>query len=251
LRAMPKRVLMFLKILFIFFPAFVAFASPEVDPANRPAREVLIHEGFASLESWRTFQFPGIERQTMYIANSEERFLKTESSASASALIHKKEFNVYKYPRIRWRWKIHNVYRSGDPGKKSGDDYPIRVYIMFKYDASRAGPLDRVKHGLAALRYGENPPFSALNYVWASKNGQETISTSPYTDMVKIIALKKGADGAGVWHEEEVDVLRDYRRAFGTEPPAMAAIAVMNDSDNTKESSVSYVGAIEVFRYAW
>jgi hypothetical protein len=246
---MPVRVLMLLKILFILFPALVVFSAPGY-PGSRPAREVLIREDFINLDKWRSFKFPGIERQTTYTANPRERCLKSESRASASALIHTREFNVYEYPRIRWKWKIENVYRSGDPGKKSGDDYPIRVYIMFKYDPSRAGPVDRVRHGIATLRYGENPPFCALNYVWASKAGQETISTSPYTGIVRIIALKKGADQAGTWNEEEVDVLSDYRKAFGTEPPAMAAIAVMNDSDNTRESAVSYVGPIEVFRYA-
>ena len=247
---MPVRFLIFLNIFFVFFPAFIVSASSEGDPAARPVRQVLIREDFAGLDNWRTFHFPGVEPETSYTANPEEHCVKAQSRASVSALIHKKEFNVYDYSRVRWRWKVDNVYRSGDPGKKSGDDYPIRVYIMFKYDSSLAGPLDRLKYGLAALRYGENPPFSALSYVWASKVAQETVSTSPYTNSVKIIALRKGADRAGVWQEEEVDVLRDYREAFGTEPPATAAIAVMNDSDDTKESAVSYVGSIEVFRYA-
>ena len=33
----------------------------------------------------------------------------------------------------------------------------------------------------------------------------------------------------------------DYRRAFGEEPPRVARIAIMNDSDNTGESAVSRI----------
>lgn len=45
---------------------------------------------------------------------------------------------------------------------------------------------------------------------------------------------------------EEVDVLSDYRRAFGTDPPGQAGLAVMNDSDDTGESSVSWLDDLEV-----
>jgi hypothetical protein len=37
-------------------------------------------------------------------------------------------------------------------------------------------------------------------------------------------------------------------KAFGIKPPARARIAVMNDSDNTGESSISSMEHIEVFR---
>ena len=47
---------------------------------------------------------------------------------------------------------------------------------------------------------------------------------------------------------EEADVIEDYKKAFGVSPPAVASIAIMNDSDNTGESSVSYIDFIEVFK---
>jgi hypothetical protein len=47
--------------------------------------------------------------------------------------------------------------------------------------------------------------------------------------------------------DEEIDILTDYQRAFGTKPPARARIAIMNDSDNTGESSVSWMDHIEVY----
>ena len=47
---------------------------------------------------------------------------------------------------------------------------------------------------------------------------------------------------------EEANIVEDYMAAFGKKPPRRATIGIMNDSDNTKESSVSYAGFIEVYR---
>ena len=51
-----------------------------------------------------------------------------------------------------------------------------------------------------------------------------------------------------MWQDEEINILQDYRSAFGKEPPSIASIAIMNDSDNTGQQSVSYIDFIEVFR---
>jgi len=62
------------------------------------------------------------------------------------------------------------------------------------------------------------------------------------------VALEKGGKKCGAWQEEEVNIVKDYREAFGVDPPSIAGIVIMNDSDDTKERSVSYVKFIEVFR---
>ena len=50
----------------------------------------------------------------------------------------------------------------------------------------------------------------------------------------------------GQWTEEETNMLEDYRKAFGQEPPHRARLAVMNDSDNTGEAALSYIDYIRV-----
>jgi hypothetical protein len=47
---------------------------------------------------------------------------------------------------------------------------------------------------------------------------------------------------------ESVNIIEDYVKAFGVKPPEKAGIAIMNDSDNTGEQSVSYLDYIEVYR---
>ncbi len=213
-------------------------------------RTVLFREEFASLDHWKPFTFPKIKQHTIYsIERSGDRhYLKAESSASASAIVYKDAFNVYEYPRAAWRWKVMNVYAKGDARTKTGDDYPLRVYVMFEYAPDKAGVLEKMKYGLAKKLYGEYPPHSSLSYVWANKEEAGTVATSPFTDRTRMIFLEKGAKNTGTWRDEEVNVVEDYQKAFGTMPPSRARIAIMNDSDNTGESSVSYLEHIEVFR---
>jgi hypothetical protein len=212
-------------------------------------RGLLFCEDFATLDNWRPLLFSKSKPPTRYSIESagNDHYLRADSHASASAMVWKNEFDVYHYHRAKWRWKISNVYKKGDSGDKSGDDYPIRVYILFKYDPEKASIVDRVTYSFAKTVYGEYPPHSTLAYVWANKENVAPLFKSPYTDKVRMIPLERGDAHAGQWREAEVDFLADYRRAFGADPPSAVSIAIMNDSDNTGEQSVSYVTHIEVF----
>jgi len=211
---------------------------------------VLFREDFNDLENWKPLYFPKIKQHSTYtiVKDGPDSFLKAESNASASGIIFKKEFKVYEYPKVRWRWKVSNVYAKGDEKSKAGDDYPIRIYIIFKYDPEAASFGQRLKYGIAKTIYGEYPPHSSLNYIWANKKHAERIITNAYVDEAKMVLLEAGGEKAGRWIEEEIDILEDYQKAFGTKPPAIASIAIMNDSDNTGERSESFVDYIGIFR---
>jgi len=61
-----------------------------------------------------------------------------------------------------------------------------------------------------------------------------------------MILIEKGAINLNRWLEEEVNIVEDYELAFNQKPPKMARLALMNDSDNTGESAVSYIDWIEL-----
>jgi hypothetical protein len=180
------------------------------------------------------------------VTEGSESYLRTESNASASGLVLEKEFNVYEYPKMRWRWKVENVYHKGDAHTKSGDDYPMRILIIFKYGRDEPGMVEYFGHSIFRQISEEHPPHSGLNYAWANKEHPEYIITSPYTDRIKMILIEKGTVNTGRWIEEEVDILKDYEQAFNQEPPKFAELAIMNDSDNTGESSVSGIDWIKI-----
>ena len=212
---------------------------------------LLFREEFNSLDQWKPLKFRKIENMCTYTLDpqaNEECYVKAESSNSASGMIWLNEFNVHEYPMIRWRWKISNVYINGNAMKKSGDDYPLRIYVMFKYDPEDPNVKKKFKYGLAKLLYGEYPPYSSLNYIWANKEHQQRFIPNPFAKEAMMVPLRSGSSLAGQWLEEERNILNDYRDAFGEDPPAMAGLAFMNDSDNTGEASVSWIDYIEIFR---
>ncbi len=45
-----------------------------------------------------------------------------------------------------------------------------------------------------------------------------------------------------------MDIVRDYRLAFGRNPPKTATLAVMNDSDDTGESAKAWIDFIKIYR---
>jgi len=221
-----------------------------VSQAHSEEEIFLLREDFNDLNSWKPLYFPKIENHTSYTieSNSSESYLKAESNASASAVLYKKEFNVYQYSKMRWRWKVENVYENGNAKTKSGDDYPLRIYIVFKYDPEKAGFMEKLQYNAAKLIYGQYPPHSSLNYIWANREHEERIITNAYTERAKMVLLQHGDANVGKWIIHDVSILEDYEKAFGEKPPPIASIAIMNDSDDTGEKSISYLDYIEVYR---
>lgn len=240
-----RKITFFIIIGTAFLVAPVLWIRP-LPGASDP--KIKIKEPFQNLDQWKPLFFPKIKEHSRYTVETQDgiSYLKAESNGSASALLFKNEFNVYDYPRLRWRWKVDNVYQKGDAWTKEGDDYPLRIYVIFKYDPEKASGWERLKYGAAKTVYGEYPPHSSLNYVWSSKAHPETIIPNPYSDKAMMILLQKGQANVGKWIDQEVHILEDYRKAFKNDPPPIAGLAIMNDSDNTGEKSTSYVQLIEV-----
>lgn len=197
---------------------------------------------------WYPLTFKKIPSHTQYslIKDGNTVVIKAVSRASASGLMRKIRIDPQKYPFIRWQWKVSNVYKNGDVTKKTGDDYPARIYITFEYDPDRTGLLEKIKYNLAKQFYGEYPPSSAINYIWASHAAIGTIVSNPYTKQNKMIVVKSGKKTLNTWITEERNIFDDYIRAFGEKPPMISGIAIMTDSDNTKEAATAFYGDIQL-----
>jgi Protein of unknown function (DUF3047) len=197
---------------------------------------------------WHPLTFKKIPSHTQYtiIKDGNTAVIKAVSRASASGLIRKIRIDPRKYPFIRWRWKVSNVYKNGDVTKKTGDDYPARIYITFEYDPDRVGLWEKIKYNLAKQFYGEYSPSAAINYIWASHAVIGTIVSNPYTQRTKMIVVESGKKVLNTWNSEERNIFDDYIRAFGEKPPMISGIAIMTDSDNTKEAATAFYGDIQL-----
>jgi len=205
-------------------------------------------DDFDNLEQWEPLIFPKIETHSKYeiVKIDDQSFLKASSNASASGVVWQQVFNPFETPVFQWEWKIENVFNKGDAKTKEGDDYPVRLYVIFEYDPNEAGFFESVMYESAKLFYGEYPPHSSLNYIWANKSHDEKIIPNAYTDKAMMFILQEGNIEAGKWVIEEINILEDYKKAFGEDPPEKASVAIMADSDNTGESGKAFINYIEI-----
>lgn len=206
-------------------------------------------EGRSLPDGWNPLTFKKVERHTTYqlVKDGSTVVIKAISEASASGLMKKITIDPHEYPVVRWRWKVENLLQKSDVNRKDGDDYPARLYITFAYEPDKVGLGKKLKYKAGQALFGDIP-IAALNYVWDGKSPPGTIVDNAFTDFAKMIVIESGAQRIGSWVEEERNVYRDYQLAFGEEPPAINGVAIMSDTDNTKERAVAYYGDISFIR---
>ena len=219
-------------------------------PAAGRAEGLFLDERFADLELWQPLIFPKIPRHSTYTVDQCDGApcLRMESRNAASGLVLKERFNVYDYPVLSWRWKVSNVYRRGDSGRREGDDAPARLYVLFAYNPNGASPARRIRYGLARAVYGEYPPHSSISYIWDNRPTAAPFLVNAYADEARMIPVSSGPDLVSTWQEYRMDIVRDYRLAFGQDPPQQASLAVMIDSDDTGESATAWISRIRLGR---
>ncbi len=190
--------------------------------------------------------FSKIERHTDYsLVNAGDTVVvKAVSNQSASGLTRAISIDPAKYPVIQWQWKVDNILQKGDVTHKDGDDYSARIYITFALDPDRAGYLERLKHGAAKVIFGQDVPYRAISYIWGSNSPAGTMVANPYTDRVMMFVVEGGDEKVRQWVTEKRNINKDYKQAFGEEPPMISGVAIMTDTDNTRESAIAWYGDI-------
>jgi hypothetical protein len=199
-------------------------------------------------DGWKPLTFKKIPKHTSYevVKDGGVAIVKAVSEASASGLIKPVVIDPKEYPIVRWRWKINNVLKGSDVTLKEGDDFPARLYITFEYDPDKVSFGKKLKFKAGQVVFGDIP-IAALNYIWETKTPVGTIVENAYTDFAKMVIVESGTQKVGLWIDEERNIYEDYKKAFGEEPPMINGVAIMSDTDNTKEQATAYYGDI-VFR---
>jgi hypothetical protein len=198
-----------------------------VGAATLSAGEILRIDDFEQGLSprWEQKSFSG-ETRYRVVPDNGGQVLQAQSQGTASGLIFKKEYRLQDYPLLSWRWKVKGIIPTADETKKSGDDYAARVYVIFPHWFF--------------------PKTRTISYVWANKLAKGATVPSPYTGNALIVAVQSGAGKAGEWLTERRNVLEDYRKLFGEEPPVVGAIAIMTDTDNTGASAEAWYDDLQI-----
>jgi hypothetical protein len=211
--------------------------------ADRPLAAVPM-PGFASLrpgalvpEGWREERLRGVAPNQHELVSADARtVLRIGSRRSASSL-------VWRFPaplratRLAWRWCVdawpaaaaHAAF-----GEKAGDDFGLRLYLLFDYPTDRVPIADRMLLALARTLHDPGLPAAALCYVADPRVPAGTVVSSPYSARVKITVLRSEPQ-PGAWWAEDRNLPGDFQRAFGEEHgpgmPPIAAVALAADTD--------------------
>ncbi|RME78196.1 MAG: DUF3047 domain-containing protein [Planctomycetota bacterium] len=203
---------------------------------------------FKQSHLWVHKDLPGITQKSRYTFQKmgNEWILECKTCDSASLLQFQKPFSPYEYPILAWQWKVTKVYPKGNGLSKEGDDFPLRLVVLFPYNPKWASSAMQWKAKVFYMMHGYYPPLWSLHYVWANRETTPSYFKSPYSSNVGIIALQKGKKNLGLWIQEKISILGDFQRSFGRKLPkgAKAYVAIMADSDNTHEKGISYVKGI-------
>lgn len=163
--------------------------------------------------------------------------IEATAKASMALLARPLDMDLQQFPVLCWRWRIDAPLIHADLAKKSGDDFPARVYVTFALPNAALNLGQRLKLGVARQLFGAPVPDAAINYVWDNRHAIGFEALNAYTDQTRMIVLETGAERAGRWIEERRDILADTRRLFGTDQIKALQFAVASDTDNTGESA--------------
>jgi hypothetical protein len=96
------------------------------------------------------------------------------------------------------------------------------------------------------LLSGHDMPYATLMYVWDGGRAPESITVNANTSRVRKIIVDGDPSGVRTWRAHRRDIVADYERAYGVKPGRLVAIALMTDTDNTKQTVRSWYGDIQL-----
>lgn len=150
---------------------------------------------------------------------------------------------------LRWRWRVDQGNPQSNLREKSGDDMPLRVCLGFAVPLAQLPFMDRQILRIANASSPEPLPTTTLCWVWDDKLPVGTVLPSPFTRRVRYIVTHGRGQAPGQWVDEERDVAADFKRAYGEEIdglPAVDAVMIGGDSDNTQQQTSGAVAALDV-----
>jgi len=208
-------LLAFLSLIFIF--AQIPFFSQEPE---KPKEEE------SPVKGWRVVRYFGVP-PTQY-SRAGKGIIKAESLGSRSSLFKEVKEKEKNRPLLSWRWKISNVVRSAIETRKDRFDAAARVMVVFGRERS---------YGIFG---GGEPIGLRIEYIWASRVSKGDIFDHPGDKNCKIFVLESGEGKAGRWVYETRSIQKDFKKAFGTDPPGLLAIGIQTDTDHSNEMVTAF-----------
>ena len=177
-------------------------------------------------EGWQGQSWGSPQNDFAAVADGTDTVLRMRSRGVYSTISKEVAVDVAKYPLLVWRWKVVTLPAGGDCRRKATDDEAAQIYITFP--RSPATFRSRI-----------------IGYVWDTTAPVGTIAKSGRTSLVTYVVVRSGGAEMGRWLTETRNVYDDFKRIYGEAPTdPVGAVSVAIDSNDTRSSAESYVGAI-------
>ncbi len=165
----------------------------------------------------------GADNKTAYSVGSNDNgnYLKAIADNAASGLGKEIKIDLNKTPFINITWKIEKDIPGIDETAKKGHDFAARVFVI-------------KKTGATALSN------RAINYVFSSNQNVGSNSRSPYTKKSIDNVLATTKTNLNEWVTVKANVKEDFKKFHKLDVNELDGIAIMSDTDNSKQKSITY-----------
>jgi Protein of unknown function (DUF3047) len=189
---------------------------------------------------WRALEVKG--KPPNRFVGHPDGSIEVISSSSVSRLYRPIQVDLAATPVLMWRWRVDEPVPPTDLTQKGEDDTALTLYVGFPWDPGEASFTERLTRPLVEAYAGEDAPGRVLAYVWGGEQPRGARVESPHLRSAGAMRVLRPADSpSGEWFEEQVDIVQDYREAFGEDPPDPTQIAISADTDDTGSTSRGFV----------
>ena len=218
-----------MNLLFSIVGLLLIFHAPPACAAP-PDTTVVLEDFEAEVEgrlpaAWRFFsrsnrRFESPERlmnasgKFFVVQEDGNHFLRAYTTGSARRISLPGEafqWDLSSLPHLQWMWRAHHLPEGAREDRVN--DSGAAIYVSFAKTDWLGRPL-------------------SIKYVYSTGLPLESMVS---TGNVKIVVASSGLEKTGEWVGVTRNVVEDYRKIFGSEPPgAPTTITLWSDSDNTE-----------------
>ena len=211
---------------------------------------VMERAGAGGLPSgWEPWILHPSKRKTRYETRGRngDTVVWAHADSAASGLARRLNLDPAATPWIEWRWRVDALVPGADNSDRYAEDSPVRIVLAFDGDRRRLPIRDQLFFEQARLLSGgQEMPYATLMYIWENQRPVDSIITNPNTSRVRKVVVSTGETGVGTWQSYRRNFVEDYRRAYGADPGRLIGIAILTDTDNTRQRVSAQYGKIRL-----
>ena len=199
-------------LIFIFFATEMSLSSEKINIFNFNDNDL------------SKFKSHSIKKKTNYsiIKENGESYLKAEAEGQASGLGREIKVDLNKTPFLNITWKVEQGIPGIKENSKKGHDFAARVSVI-----KEIGSLPWQK--------------KAMNYVFSSNEKTNSHWMGPYRkQIIDYVASSLVDSKENSWVTVKLNVKEHFKKFLDLDLAEIDGVAIMTDTDNTKQKAVSY-----------